>query len=204
MEDKLQRLSFCNCSLDGSCLPQLTRIISTCPYLSRLQLSRNAFGPTHVAATREFLVSIDGITGVSEEVSDSECEIGLRKSGYTGTVLLAHSGQMIRLRVEFLFQLTYMSIEQPPSMPKTQKCVKAETAPVVDTAIRNVPPVSEQVKPTAMINPGMTFETPSTKQSMKKTFPSSESVCSDQSFKRQLLISRRNITEKACRLGIKH
>lgn len=203
IEDKLQRLSFCECSLDGNCLPRLTGIISSCPYLARLQLSRNAFGSTHVTALREFLVSIDGITGVSEEVLDSECELGLRKSGYSGAVLLAHSGRMIRLRVEFLFQLTYMSIEQPPSKPKTQKCTKAETGQVVDTAIRNVPPVSEQVKPTAMRNPDMTFETLSSKQSMKNTFASSESVCSDQSFKRQLQISRRNIIAKAYRLGIK-
>ena len=200
--DKLQRISFSMCNLYSTCMPPLKEIVLNCPYLSKLELSRNEFGPIQMADMRDFLVSIDGITDVTEEVPDSEFDMALPKGRNEGTVLVARSGQMIRLRVEFMFQFDKLAVERCSRKPKTQACVIPETTPIDVKAPRDVVKVPEQILPPATFS--LPSGTPAAKQSLKKTFPSSESVSSDQSFRRQLQISRRDITEKACRLGIKH
>ena len=212
MNDRIVLLSMrCNVLTD-SCASKLSELLYELPYLNKLDLDRNCLSESTVRSFETLLRTFDGITHVTVEQEDHLLRIpGIITSHGVGCTITAKSGKMIRLTITmkdqrdecFLLSETPVTFAVPTLFAPDTSDARA----IGDSGVVAGPSTSSSStipQPRKKVVSTVERYTSPQKEAARLASTSSRlSSVSDESFVRQLNISKRNISVKAIRLGIR-
>jgi hypothetical protein len=210
MIENIHRVSLSRNNISDSCAYEICELIVDLPYISKLDLSRNFISHHGCQIITTRLSSLGGVTEVIVENDDRMLELpGFSKSDGFGAVIIARSGKMTRLTVDLRDQSDPASMvdtcdRKRGPVPRIARPTECEPTQIQQhTSLRN-PSESKGVLPEKGTQP-LILQYPSPKKTIRQASQNTArlSQISDESFVRQLNLSKRNIATKASRLGIK-
>ena len=190
--------------LDDTCIREFLEITRVSPNMSRLSISGNIFSATGISLLVKGLECLDGVTRVQQ----SPC---LSSQESQELIITAWSGNLARLRIAISSGRSHskdVSPVPPPilvSQPTDNAYSPCSSLHILKRRPHGLISLATHVQPKAELSVRLPSLAVRSELVMKaRDIASSSSTVSDSSFQRDFNVTRRKITDKASRLGLKH